>query len=300
MNILQMDMNLLKVLYLLTSTGSSQKTADKLGISTSAVSHALARLREVLDEPLFRREGHRQVPTLFALSLKETLTPLFSSLDSELFGHVPDAPRHFTLVVPPALHPILLPLLAQKSTLANADIRCQNFERRSWRTELLEGAVDMVIAVGDHQQRTSALRYELIGSTRLVAVFGSPLRQVLGHKNGLTFGELADYPHYYCHPWPQAENELDRQLERQGLQRRIQLSCADYAQLPPVLRAAPLMAVVPQPWFNAQQDKQGLYALPILDDLAIGYLFSHYRQGEIEWKKRLISTLHAELKPYYH
>ncbi|MGO2435414.1 MAG: LysR family transcriptional regulator, partial [Serratia proteamaculans] len=68
MNILQMDMNLLKVLYLLTCTGSSQKTADKLGISTSAVSHALARLREVLDEPLFRREGHRQVPTLFALS----------------------------------------------------------------------------------------------------------------------------------------------------------------------------------------------------------------------------------------
>lgn len=49
MNILQMDMNLLKVLYLLTSTGSSQKTADKLGISTSAVSHALARLREVLE-----------------------------------------------------------------------------------------------------------------------------------------------------------------------------------------------------------------------------------------------------------
>ncbi|CAI1843026.1 LysR family transcriptional regulator [Serratia proteamaculans] len=299
MNILQMDMNLLKVLYLLTCTGSSQKTADKLGISTSAVSHALARLREVLDEPLFRREGHRQVPTLFALSLKEKLAPLFSSLDGELFGHVQDAPRNFTLVAPPALHPILLPLLAQKSTLINADIRCQNFERRSWRNELLEGSIDMVIAVGDHQQRTSALCYELIGCTRLVAVFGPPLQPVLQHKSGLTFSELADYAHYYCHPWPQAENELDRQLERQGLQRRIQLSCADYAQLPPVLRAAPLMAVVPQPWFRAQPDKQRLFTLPILDNLAIGHLFSHYRQGEVEWKKRLISTLHTQLRPYY-
>ncbi|WP_099061567.1 LysR family transcriptional regulator [Serratia sp. BW106] len=295
MNILQMDMNLLKVLYLLTCTGSSQKTADKLGISTSAVSHALARLREVLDEPLFRREGHRQVPTLFALSLKEKLAPLFSSLDGELFGHVQDVPRNFTLVAPPALHPILLPLLAQKSTLVNADIRCQNFERRSWRNELLEGSIDMVIAVGDHQQRTSTLCYELIGSTRLVAVFGPPLQPVLQHKSGLAFSELADYAHYYCHPWPQAENELDRQ----GLQRRIQLSCADYAQLPPVLRAAQLMAVVPQPWFSAQPDKQGLFTLPILDNLAIGHLFSHYRQGELEWKKRLISTLHTQLRPYY-
>lgn len=74
----------------------------------------------------------------------------------------------------------------------------------------------MVIAVGDHQQRTSALCYELIGCTRLVAVFGPPLQPVLQHKSGLTFSELADYAHYYCHPWPQAENELDRQLERQG------------------------------------------------------------------------------------
>jgi len=298
-NILQMDMNLLKVLYLLTTTGSSQQTADRLGISTSAVSHALARLRDVLDEPLFRREGHRQVPTLFALSLKEKLTPLFSSLDGELFGHQQDVPRRFILIAPPALYPILLPLLAKKCTFANADICCQNFERRSWRNELLEGSVDMVIAVGDHQQRTSALRYELIGSTQLVAVFGPPLHKALRHKNGLLFSELVDYPHYYCHPWPQTENELDRQLERQGLQRRIQLSCADYAQLPPVLRAAPLLAVVPQPWFNAQPDKQDLSTLPIHDNLAIGHLFSHYRQGEIEWKKRLISALHAELRPYY-
>lgn len=101
MNILQMDMNLLKVLYLLMVTGSSRKTAERLGISTSAVSHALARLREVLDDPLFRREGHRQVPTLFALSLKDKLAPLFSSLDSEMFGQQPQAPRRFTLVAPP-------------------------------------------------------------------------------------------------------------------------------------------------------------------------------------------------------
>lgn len=300
MNILQMDMNLLKVLYLLMVTGSSRKTADRLGISTSAVSHALARLREVLDEPLFRREGHRQVPTLFALSLKDKLTPLFSSLDSEMFGQQPQAPRRFSLVAPPALHPILLPLLAEKGTASQAEIHCQNFERRAWRDELLEGSVDLVLAVGDHQQRTSALHYESIGRTRLIALYGPPLQHALHDKRELAFSELADYPHYYCHPWPQAENELDRQLERQGLQRRIALSCADYAQLPPVLRRAPLLAVVPQPWFTAQPDKQGLNALPIGDNLAIGHLFSQYRKGEPEWRKRLISAIHAGLRHYYH
>ncbi len=41
MNLLQMDMNLLKVLYVLLETSSTGKTAQKLALSPSAVSHAL-------------------------------------------------------------------------------------------------------------------------------------------------------------------------------------------------------------------------------------------------------------------
>ncbi|EFW6054846.1 LysR family transcriptional regulator, partial [Salmonella enterica] len=59
MNLLQMDMNLLKVLYVLLETGSTGKTAQKLALSPSAVSHALMRLRDALHDPLFRREGNR-------------------------------------------------------------------------------------------------------------------------------------------------------------------------------------------------------------------------------------------------
>ncbi|EEP6683697.1 TPA: LysR family transcriptional regulator, partial [Salmonella enterica] len=48
MNLLQMDMNLLKVLYVLLETSSTGKTAQKLALSPSAVSHALMRLRDAL------------------------------------------------------------------------------------------------------------------------------------------------------------------------------------------------------------------------------------------------------------
>lgn len=53
MNLLQMDMNLLKVLYVLLETSSTGKTAQKLALSPSAVSHALMRLRDALNDPLF-------------------------------------------------------------------------------------------------------------------------------------------------------------------------------------------------------------------------------------------------------
>ncbi len=61
MNLLQMDMNLLKVLYVLLETSSTGKTAQKLALSPSAVSHALMRLRDALNDP------GREPPDCYAL-----------------------------------------------------------------------------------------------------------------------------------------------------------------------------------------------------------------------------------------
>ena len=138
MNILQLDLNLLKILYVMLSTGSTSLTAKKLGLSASAVSHALTRLRDSLNDPLFRRVGNQQVPTLFAEKLKEKLVPLFASLNEELFGGASPDARIFRVVLPPALNVLLTPELARKGHEAEAVIECLTFERREWRDELIE------------------------------------------------------------------------------------------------------------------------------------------------------------------
>ncbi|VUC70619.1 LysR family transcriptional regulator [Salmonella sp. NCTC 11881] len=96
MNLLQMDMNLLKVLYVLLETSSTGKTAQKLALSPSAVSHALMRLRDALNDPLFRREGNRQIPTPYAQALRDKLAPVFVSLNEELFGDKENGSRLFS------------------------------------------------------------------------------------------------------------------------------------------------------------------------------------------------------------
>ncbi|WP_256744469.1 helix-turn-helix domain-containing protein, partial [Cronobacter sakazakii] len=115
MNILQLDMNLLKVLYVMLQTGTTGETAQRLNITPSAVSHALSRLREALGDPLFRREGNRQHPTPFAQALRDKLVPLFVSLNEEMFGEPQPHERRFRVVVPPALNTLLAPVLAQKA-----------------------------------------------------------------------------------------------------------------------------------------------------------------------------------------
>ena len=65
------DLNLLRVLDAVLSAGSVSAAAERLHLSVPATSHALARLREVMGDPLLVRAGRRLVPTPRALELRE-------------------------------------------------------------------------------------------------------------------------------------------------------------------------------------------------------------------------------------
>ncbi len=97
----RIDLNLLPVLLILIETQSTQATADKIGRTQSAVSHALNRLREMLGDTLFIRKGPKLIPTALALELKAPLTQLLN--DSALlvergYKFVPEASdRNFVI-----------------------------------------------------------------------------------------------------------------------------------------------------------------------------------------------------------
>ncbi len=57
MHIAGMDLNLIVVLHALLSERSVSRAAKRIGLSQSATSHALARLRGLLKDPLFVRAG---------------------------------------------------------------------------------------------------------------------------------------------------------------------------------------------------------------------------------------------------
>ena len=65
------DLNLLFTLDVLLAEGSVARAARRLRLSPSAMSRALARLRETMGDPLLVRAGRRLVPTPRALELRE-------------------------------------------------------------------------------------------------------------------------------------------------------------------------------------------------------------------------------------
>ncbi|WNV06260.1 LysR family transcriptional regulator [Candidatus Methylospira mobilis] len=70
------DLNLLFTLDVLLAEGSVARAAQRLQLSPSAMSRALARLRETMGDPLLVRAGRGLVPTPRALKLRERVSQL--------------------------------------------------------------------------------------------------------------------------------------------------------------------------------------------------------------------------------
>lgn len=76
-----LDLNLLVALDALLDEQSVTRAAERVHVSQPAMSAALSRLREHLNEPLFIQQGKSMVPTAAALRMKEPLKKLLQDID---------------------------------------------------------------------------------------------------------------------------------------------------------------------------------------------------------------------------
>src|SRR5215468_1884250 len=78
------DLNLLVTLDVLLAEGSVSRAARRLRLSPSAMSRALARLREAVGDPLLVRAGRGLVPTPRALELRDRVGQLVEDAQAAL------------------------------------------------------------------------------------------------------------------------------------------------------------------------------------------------------------------------
>ena len=72
-DIYRRDLNLLVALKVLIEEGSVSQAALRLNLSQSATSRVLGRLRELLNDPLFTRQGQHLIPTKKALEISQRI-----------------------------------------------------------------------------------------------------------------------------------------------------------------------------------------------------------------------------------
>ncbi len=75
-----LDGKVLRVFLTILQESSVSKAADRLGVTQSAISHTLAKLRHVLGDPLFVRSGQGLTPTERALALKDPVQAVLDGM----------------------------------------------------------------------------------------------------------------------------------------------------------------------------------------------------------------------------
>ncbi|MBB4409329.1 LysR family transcriptional regulator [Agrobacterium radiobacter] len=83
-NLRGVDLNLLVVLDALLSERHVSRAALRLNMSQPAVSHALARLRVLLEDPLFTRHSGGLSPTIRALELSQPVKEALAQIRAGL------------------------------------------------------------------------------------------------------------------------------------------------------------------------------------------------------------------------
>ncbi|MGZ5862872.1 MAG: LysR substrate-binding domain-containing protein [Methyloceanibacter sp.] len=118
MHLREVDANLLVILDALLVDASVTRAAERLGRSASAISHALAKLREIFADELFVRAGQKLVPTAKALELAPTVHVILAGMESLLRPNKPFDPsleqRDFAAAASEAGELILVQPLRQR------------------------------------------------------------------------------------------------------------------------------------------------------------------------------------------
>lgn len=175
----RLDLNLLRVFNTLMEEESVLRASRKLNLTQSAVSHSLARLRDLLEDEIFVRVGSRMQPTERALELapivRNSLYALEVAIEAGAFDPATSR-RTFTVAANDLTTMVLMPLILQslKEQAPSIDLIIRPVTRIDLAEQIDLGKID--VAIGTFATIASRFRSEPLFSYDDVLITGASVR----------------------------------------------------------------------------------------------------------------------------
>jgi DNA-binding transcriptional LysR family regulator len=248
----------------LLAEGSVARAAERLRLSPSAMSRALARLRETTGDPLLVRAGRGLVPTPRAIALREQVSQLVEGAQSVLRParrlNLRQLVRTFTLRTSDGFvenfGPALLARVAEKAPGVRLSF-LQKTDKDS--TPLRLGAVDL---------ETGVVGPSLAPELRTQALFQDRFVAVVRRGHALARGELtparyAGGRHILVSRRGLERGPIDDALAGLALGRDIAATVGSFATALALARASDLVASVPERHTGKLRDGMVSLSLPL-------------------------------------
>ncbi len=269
------DFNLLVTLDAVLTEGSVAGAARRLGLSASAMSRALARLRETTGDPLLVRAGRGLVPTPRALELREPVHRLVEEAHAALRPaaalDLSTLTRTFTLRTREGFVENVGAALVARVNKEAPGVRLHFMPKTDRATTLLrDGTVDLETGIigkeAGPEVRTRALfRDRFVGVVRT----GHPLA-----RGRMTLARYLAAGHVLVTREGGRQSSLDAALEAAGAERNIATTTGSFAAALALARSSDLVATVPERQTGILRDGMHTFALPLeLAQLTVSMLW---------------------------
>ncbi|WP_404438830.1 LysR family transcriptional regulator [Stutzerimonas chloritidismutans] len=245
MNIYSFDLNLLRVLDALLRERNVSRAAERLSLSQPAVSNALNRLRELLDDPLLVRVGRAMQPTPRALSLeapiRDALQQIEHTLNAGDFFDPATSRQRFVIAVTDYVELICMPpLMAHLAKVApGIQLGIQHLTPSLPAEALDNGAIDL--AVGRFLDVPTRFHTRRWASETLQVALRKQHPLIDGDLDLTTFLRLR---HLWVHGG-QTRGMVDQWLEDHDLARDVVYTTPNYLQAAHIVASSDLAAVLP-------------------------------------------------------
>ncbi|TDL82009.1 LysR family transcriptional regulator [Meridianimarinicoccus aquatilis] len=300
MNLRKFDLNLLVIFRAIMTRGSIAGAADEVGLSPSAVSHALARLRIMLNDQLFHRTADGVEPTERAKEISQEVERglgFISSAISLQHQFVPsEANRVFTMQITDYVSGFILPRLAERlqKDAPSVSVDILPF---SISTDSVWDRVDVQIRLTPGRLQPEQVRSQRLVADDIVVLMRPDHPDAL---KPMTADLYAALPHVKLSQSATGTTVIDDVLAARGLERHMAMTVSSWFDIPDIVANSDLIAIAPRRLLQLDPRLKHLHSAPLpLEEVVFSFdlcwdLRTEREPGQ-QWLRKLISELFQEI-----
>ena len=237
-----LDARSLRVLLCVLEERSVSGAADRLGVTQSAVSHTIEKLRGQFSDPLFVRDGRGIAPTSRVVALEAPIRRVLHDLRELVTPPVFDpgtARLRFTVAANDFQRDLLLPELYRRGRARVAGLALDIVPSGIPRPDLLrKGHADLLVT--PHPPDATDLVQRRLLRDRLVCFYDAAARSAPRSRKSYLAAR-----HITLRFSPGEPARFDLHLASQGVSRNVELTVSNFSAVPSFMRGTDLVATLP-------------------------------------------------------